>query len=99
MTYTAWLYAITRPCEYGVGCPHDRDVESCEAAGAMASASRCPSSRGPHAVRHGAITHHLLDDVPPDVTSERMDVSLGVLRRHYDARTPDERMNQRREFL
>jgi hypothetical protein len=97
-TVQDWVYSATRPCEWGE-CPHDKDPETCEAAVNKSTASKCPSSRGPHAVRRGAITSHLLDDVPPEVVSERMDVSLQVLYRHYDVRTDRERMSQRREYL
>lgn len=85
---------ITQPCEYGE-CPHNRDPETCEAR-VNSYHSKCPSSRSPHAVRRGAITHHLNSNTPPEVVSERMDVSLEVL---YKAlRCSDrERENRRTE--
>jgi site-specific recombinase XerD len=92
------VYRATHPCLMG-GCPHDRDIDECPATGATNHASKCPSGRSPHAIRRGAITAHLLDDVPPDVVSDRMDVSLDVLYRHYDARKQGEKMNQRRKYL
>lgn len=88
----------TQPCEYGE-CPHDRDPDDCEARGTDGYPSRCPSSCGPHAVRRGSISHHLAGGIPPEVCSERMDVSLDVLYRHYDARTEEERMNVRKTVL
>lgn len=93
-----WVHRATQPCEYG-GCPHDRDPDDCEARGAQNVPSKCPSSHSPHAIRRGAITHHLNDDVPPETVSERMDVSLPVLYEHYDARTPREKMEVRRKNL
>ena len=91
-------YRMTQPCMMG-DCPHDREPETCEAYGAPNVPSKCPSAKGPHAFRRGAITSHLNEGVPADVVSERMDVSLSVLYKHYDARRPDEKMAQRRKFL
>ncbi|WP_424001150.1 tyrosine-type recombinase/integrase [Haloarcula salina] len=93
-----WVHRATHPCEYGE-CPHDRDPVDCEAVGSENTPSKCPSSRSPHAVRRGAITEHLNDDVPPETVSERMDVSLEVLYQHYDARTAREKMEVRKKHL
>lgn len=92
------VHRATQPCRYGE-CPHDRDPDTCEAVGAPNVPSKCPSSRSPHAVRRGAITHHLNEDVSPEIVSERADVSLDVLYRHYDARTAREKMDVRKREL
>jgi len=92
------VYTLTRPCEYGE-CPHDGyEPETCEFT-TRAKASQCPSSRSPHDVRSGAITAHLLDDVPIEVVSGRMDVTQSVLEKHYDRRSEQEKMRQRRKYL
>lgn len=96
-TIRHWIYGVTRPCLHSE-CPHDRDVDECEATD-YDHASKCPSSRSPHDLRSGAITAHLLDDVPVEIVSDRMNVSQDILDRHYDRRSPREKMEQRREYL
>jgi site-specific recombinase XerD len=91
-------YRYTRPCEYQNGCPHNRDLENCEALGTD-HAPLCPSSVSPHAVRRGGITRSLNDDVPMAVISDRANVSSEVLEKHYDRRTEREKMEKRREFI
>lgn len=97
-TIRTTVYKQTRPCVYGDDCPHDRDPNDCEAM-EVDGASKCPSSRSPHDIRSGAITSHLLEEVPTEVVSDRMNVSQKVLDRHYDRRTKREKMEQRRKYL
>jgi len=98
-TMYKWLVRALHPCQYGQECPHDRTPEGCEARGRNATVAKCPSSRSPHSVRRGAITNHLNEEVAPETVSERMDVSLDVLYKHYDARTEQEKMDVRRQDL
>lgn len=93
-----WVNKATHPCEHAE-CPHDRDPSACEARGRNDSACKCPSARSPHAIRRGSITHELNDDTPPEAVSERMDVTLDVLYEHYDARTPQEKMEVRKRHF
>jgi site-specific recombinase XerD len=92
------LYRVSRPCKYTGDCPHDRDLNSCEAL-EDGKASKCPSSVSPHAIRRGSITHHLSEDVPDKVVGDRMNVSLDVLEKHYDRRSEEEKADQRRDYL
>ena len=92
------IYRITRPCEYTGECPHDREIDSCEAL-ENNKASTCPSSVSPHAIRRGSITLHLSEDVPEKVVGDRMDVSLDVLEKHYDRRGEQKKAEQRRDYL
>ena len=94
-------YRWTHPCQYNGGhCPHGRDTDTCQALNPPEKApSVCPSSRSPHAWRRGAITHHLTEDVPVDVVSDRMNVSREVLEAHYDRRDEEVKVEQRRGYL
>jgi len=92
------VYKATRPCYYGQDCPHGRDPEECEGTD-YGYYSRCPSSVSPHSVRRGSITHHLSEDVPEKVVSDRMNVGQDVLDKHYDKRSEEVKVEQRREYL
>jgi len=91
-------YQFTRPCVLTNECPHNRELDDCSGR-STAQAYDCPSSLSPHPIRRGAITYHLQKDTPERVVSDRMDVGLDVLDRHYDERTPQEKLKQRRRYL
>jgi len=91
-------YQYTRPCVYSDRCPHDREIEVCDARPTSQS-FRCPSSLSPHPFRRGAITYHLQEDTPEPVVRDRMDVSMDVIDRHYDQRSAQEKLRQRRQYL
>ncbi|MGB9986558.1 tyrosine-type recombinase/integrase [Salarchaeum japonicum] len=92
------VYKATRPCYYGDECPHDRDPDDCEGT-TYGYHSRCPSSVSPHSVRRGSITHHLTEDVPEQVVSDRMNVGQDVLDKHYDKRSEEVKVEQRRGYV
>jgi len=77
-------YMWTRPCEVGLGCPHDRDPDDCEAAQKNNSAYKCPSSRAPQHIRKGYITDQKNRGVSADGVQQRCDVSPRVQDLHYD---------------
>jgi len=92
------FYRWTRPCFVGEACPHERDVETCEAT-SKDHASKCPSARSPHDLRSGRVTHYAREDVPRPVVSDRMDASEEVLSKHYDRRSLQEQAEQRSKYL
>ncbi|MWG32953.1 tyrosine-type recombinase/integrase [Halomarina oriensis] len=92
------LYCVTRPCWRGEACPHDRDLDECDAT-YYASASSCPSSRSPHDVRSGRVTAYRLDDVPRPIVSDRLNASEEILDKHYDRRNERQKAEQRRHYL
>ena len=81
-------YRVTAPCYRGADCPD-----------CAADEEKCPEAVSPHAIRRGSITHFLTSDVPVDVVSDRMNVSRKVLDEHYDERSEEVKMEQRRGYL
>ena len=77
-------YKWTRPCKVGLGCPHDRNPEDCEAAQKNNSAYKCPSSRAPHHIRTGYITDQKTRGVSGEGIEQRCDVTPRVQKLHYD---------------
>lgn len=93
-TIRRYSYYASLPCQ-SVECPHDRDPPGCEW-NELRSARSCPSARGPHAIRTGAITNlrnsgWVLDDI-----AERVNTSPKRLIEHYDFPTLDEQYRERR---
>ncbi|SFR85863.1 Phage integrase, N-terminal SAM-like domain [Halomicrobium zhouii] len=97
-TFRTTLYRVTRPCWRGEPCPHDRDIDECEATH-LDKASRCPSARSPHDVRSGRVTYYRREDVPRRVVQDRLNASEDILNRHYDRRSDREQAEQRSDFL
>lgn len=91
-------YRFTRPCVVTGECPHNREIDECDAR-SYDQASTCPSVKSPHALRRGGITHALSNDWPMKAVGDRANVSENVLSRHYDSRSEEEKMEQRRDYL
>jgi len=85
-------YRYTRPCVTTGECPHEREIESCDAA-SYDEASKCPSVKSPHALRRGGITHALQEGWPMKAVGDRANVSETVLSMHYDSRTEEKKWN------
>lgn len=93
------VYGFTRPCVVSGECPHGKDPDDCDAAQTLNTASKCPSSKPPYALRHGYITAKRNEGVPDKVISGRCDVGEDVIEKHYDERDPDEKRELRQEIL
>ena len=98
-TVRQYIYRLTQPCTIGESCPHGRDEENCAASSSNSQASKCPSSRSPHAIRRGYITHELKTGINRSYVSDRCDVSEGVIEEHYDERNESERMAVRAQAI
>lgn len=92
------VYYATRPCHHTGDCPDGRDIEDCEATNHRLYC-KCPLNVSPHDVRRGSITYYLTEDVPEKVVSDRMNVGQDVLDKHYDKRSEEVKVEQRREYL
>jgi len=86
------IYRVTAPCFLNEDCP-DCVQQSDE------RQDKCGESVGPHAIRRSAITHFLTNDVPIEVVGERMNVSRDVVDKHYDERSEEVKVEQRRGYL
>lgn len=88
-TIRALVYRVTAPCFRGLECPDCKQGEQ----------AKCSEAVNPHAIRRGSITHFLSQDVPVEIVGDRMNVSRDVLDEHYDQRSEDVKLEQRRGYL
>ena len=92
------FYKLTRTCEYDPDCPHGREVSSCEST-TSGKAAECPSSFSTHPLRKWSIMSQLDSGLPKEILSDRVDVSVPVLDKHYDQRSEARKSRRRREAL
>lgn len=92
------LYIVTRPCEYGDNCPIGRDVDECRAA-KNRYAYDCPETYTPHPLRSWSIMRQLDEGIAYATLSDRADVSVPVLKKHYDNRSKERKRLNRRDEL
>jgi site-specific recombinase XerD len=83
------VYRATAPCFRNEPCPDCTRTAD----------KKCGEAVSPHAIRRGSITHYLTEDVPVEVIGDRIDVSRDVLDKHYDKRSEDVKLEQRRGYL
>lgn len=94
-TMRRWCYTLTCPSFRSETC----GTPECNSQADSKTSHKCDSSVSPHAVRRGSITFFLRHDMPEEMVSDRADVSKDVLRKHYDRRSQEEKMEQRRSYL
>jgi site-specific recombinase XerD len=87
-------YLATQPCKR-TSCPHGKNPDKCDYR-KRDHASKCPSSRSPHRLRTGSVQWQLDQGVTPEDVSDRVDASVGTLRKHYDVPGDREKMENRR---
>lgn len=92
------VYSVTRPCHIGMDCPHGREPDECEAKD-YNTASKCPDSVSPHAIRRGSATHYRNLGHSRTMVGDKLDMSEEVLREHYERQSKTEKRRQRRGML
>lgn len=90
-------YRATHPCLIDT-CPHGNNRATCEYVD-RDQAGGCPSAVSPHAIRRSAITHHLDQGMPKELISERCNVSPDTLDEHYDARSEEQKRENRTRYI
>lgn len=93
-TLRAWSYLGTEPCLW-MDCPHGRRRPTCEWT-QRSHASKCPSSRSPHAVRTGSITWQLNQGLSIETVATRVGATPATIRRYYDVANQAEEFEERR---
>jgi len=91
------VYQVTHPCITD-NCPHGNDKDTCSYRNRSQSGG-CPSAVGPHGIRRSAITAHLDQGVPKEIVSERTNVNVDTLEKHYDGRTKEQARTTRQEHI
>lgn len=94
-TVRGWMYLVTQPC-MAVECPHGSRRPNCEYV-PRDSASRCPSTRSPHAVRRGSVTWQRNLGFDEETVASRAAATPSVIRRYYDDPDYDDELARRRE--
>jgi site-specific recombinase XerD len=94
-TFRAWSYQSAEPCLW-TECPHGRRRERCEWT-ERSHASKCPSSRSPHAIRTGSVTWQLNSGLDIEQVATRVNATPSTIRRYYDAADQGEEFEQRRQ--
>lgn len=93
-TIRRWVYEATS-CRWA---PEKRRGPTCDG-NCDPDTNVCPLSYYPHAIRRGAIVNHLSNGLRPDRASDRFNVGVETIRRHYDPRSNDRRREDRLEAV
>lgn len=94
-TIRGWMYQATQPC-MAIECPHGRRRPNCEFV-PRDTASGCPSTRGPHAIRRESITWQRNIGFDADTVAKRAGATPDVIRRYYDDPDYEDDLERRRE--
>ena len=92
------VYTLTRPCHYTGECPHDRDIDECEAR-RYNTASKCPTSISPHAIRTGRIMYLLDNEARIEDVSDLVNSGYDTIKQYYDRRSQTDKSESLRRQL
>ena len=93
-TVRGWMYLATQPCMY-TECPHSRRRPNCEYV-ERTHASKCPSTRPPHAIRRGSITWQRNLGFDAETVAQRVSATPNTIRRYYDKPDLGDELERRR---
>jgi len=94
-TIRGWMYQATQPC-MAEECPHGKRRPNCDWVD-RDQASKCPSTRPPHAIRRGSITWQRNLGFDAETVAKRAAATPQVIRRYYDDPDYDDELERRRE--
>lgn len=83
------VYRVTVPHFRGEKCPDYHKGEQ----------RKCEESLNPHVICRGSITNFLSQDVSVEIVGDRMNMRRDVLDEHYDQRSGEVKLEQRRGYL
>lgn len=93
-TIRGYMYQATQPC-MAQECPHGNRRPNCEYV-PRTHASKCPSTRAPHAIRRGSITWQRNLGFSEQTVADRAAATPSVIRRYYDDPDYDDELQRRR---
>lgn len=94
-TIRGWMYQATQPC-MATECPHGKRRPNCKYV-PRDTASRCPSTRAPHAIRRGSITWQRNLGFDANTVAKRAAATPDVIRRYYDDPDYEDDLERRRK--
>ncbi|MXR50662.1 tyrosine-type recombinase/integrase [Halovenus sp. WSH3] len=97
-TLRGTLYRAQLPCFHSNDCPHGQGIVECDY-NTDKQRHNCPSTVKPHSIRRGGVTKFLSDGIPETAVGDRADMTQDVLSEHYDARSPTEKAEVRRQHF
>lgn len=86
-------YTATKPCHVGQPCPHDKDPDTCEH-NQYNTASGCPSSVSPHAVRKGRMIDLIAREKSIEDISDMVNSRYDTIKEYYDLRHEGDKANR-----
>lgn len=92
------IYKLGRPCEFDGSCKDACKTPDCQG-NKNNHASECNYNYSPHPFRRWGIENLIDKHVPKPIISDRADVSVPTLNKHYDTRSKERKQKQRKNIL
>ncbi|WP_313691619.1 hypothetical protein [Halorarum halobium] len=88
-TFRRVVYRTTARCFRNEPCPGCTGADD----------NKCLEAASPHPICRGSITHFFTEDIPLEIVGDRVNVSRDVLNKHYDRRSEEVKLEERRGYL